>query len=110
MELISERGRGEKTSETASVLVLPQLGSSVGLLSTVAGYRFKVKLLSFSNPCSFKPGPLFYTPFSFPSPLNGPGRSAYAHLDYRELFMMVLNNSCRRISGACAGVAKGHPS
>lgn len=107
MELISVRGRRKKPSETASVLVLPELGSSVGLLSTTAGYKFKVKLLSFSHPCSFKPSPPFAPPsLAFPFPLNGPGRSAYAHLDYRELFMMVLNNSCRRLSGACAGVAR----
>lgn len=100
------RGRGKKTSETASVLVLRELGSSAGLLSTTAGYKFKVKMLSFSNPCSFKPGPPFAPPSLFLFVSMALAAALYAHLDYRELFMTVLNNSCGRLSGACAGVAR----
>lgn len=63
--------KGGKMHEIASVLVLPQLGSSVGLPSTMEG--FKVKLLSVIHPCSSEPGPLFspllfFFPYQWPCP------------------------------------------
>lgn len=67
------REEGEKMPEIASVLVLPELESSVGLLSTKAGSRSNSYLSAVCVPLK----PVLCLPlFSFSVPLNGPARRA----------------------------------